>query len=59
MIFPGRVRCALSSKDVLTSYSIGIALRVVRKIAAITRGTTPESDQAFGIVAGVLESLLK
>ena len=45
-------------QGVLTSYSLAVALRVVKNIGEASKGATPESDTAFRIVAAVLEKLL-
>ena len=41
----------------LTTYSLSIALRVVREIARTVKGNDPTADMAFRIVEEVLKSL--
>ena len=42
----------------LTSYSLGIALRVVNQVGQMAKGTDPHADQAFEIVSKILARLI-
>lgn len=47
----------MAQTTALTSFSIACSIRVIRCIQAMVKGTNPHADQAFEMVARILETI--